>query len=175
MNDKSLNSSIPTVSKKNGIKSSDLSTSIQKAKASGQSFDEWVKGQGEIAYRGEGGTNVAQGKALLAEGKHFASDAEYPKGFGKVGEYVLKPNAKVLDLGDSTFAEMSKKLGIPERNYLSPKELTKIAKEKGYDVVKYTGEYKSTGKQFSHTVDLTGDSYITKSQLTDIWNKANKK
>lgn len=139
-----------------------------------KSAEEFVKAQ-PTAYRGEGGSNVAQGKALLAEGKHFASDAEYPKGFGKVGEYVLKPNAKVLDLGDSTFAEISQKLGIPERIYISPKELSTIAKEKGYDVVKYTGEYKSTGKQFSHTVDLTGDSYITKSQLTDIWNKTNKK
>lgn len=139
-----------------------------------KSAEEFVKAQPTV-YRGEGGSNVAQGKALLAEGKHFASDAEYPKGFGKVGEYVLKPNAKVLDLGDSTFAEISQKLGIPERSYISPKELSTIAKEKGYDVVKYTGEYKSTGKQFSHTVDLTGDSYVTKSQLTDIWNKANKK
>lgn len=140
-----------------------------------KSAEEFVKAQGEVAYRGEGGSNIAQGKALLAEGKHFASDAEYPKGFGKVGEYVLKPNAKVLDLGDSTFAEISHKLGIPERNYISPKELASIAKEKGYDVVKYTGEYKSTGKQFSHTVDLTGDSYITKSQLEDIWKQAQGK
>ncbi len=139
-----------------------------------KSAEEFVKAQPKV-YRGEGGSNVAQGKALLAEGKHFASDAEYPKGFGKVGEYVLKPNAKVLDLGDSTFIEISQKLGIPERRYISPKELSAIAKEKGYDVVKYAGEYKSTGKQFSHTVDLTGDSYITKSQLTDIWKKANKK
>lgn len=146
---------------------------VQQAKKY-KSAEEFVKSQPTV-YRGEGGSNVAQGKALLAEGKHYASDAEYPKGFGKVEEYVLKPKAKVLDLGDSTFAEISQKLGIPERNYISPKELASIAKEKGYDVVKYTGEYKSTGKQFIHTVDLTGDSYITKSQLTDIWNKANKK
>lgn len=134
-----------------------------------------MKAQGTPVYRGEGGSNVAQGKALLAEGKHFASDADYPKGFGSVGEYVLKPKAKVLDLGDSTFAEISQKLGIPERRYISPKELSAISKEKGYDVLQYKGEYKSTGKQFTHTVDLTGDSYVSKSQLTDIWNKANKK
>lgn len=137
-----------------------------------KSAEEFVKAQGTPVYRGEGGSNVAQGKALLAEGKHFASDSKYPQGFGKVSENIIKPNAKVLDLGDSTFAEISKKLGIPDRRYISPKELSAIAKEKGYDVLKYNGEYKSTGKQFTHFVDLTGDSTITKSQLTDIWNKA---
>ena len=144
---------------------------IQEAKKY-KSAEEFVKAQGETVYRGEGGSNVAQGKALLAEGKHFASDAEYPKGFGEVREYVIKPNAKVLDLGDSDFAEISQKLGIPEKRYISPKELSTIAREKGYDVLQYNGEYKSTGKQFTHTVDLAGDSYVTKSQLTDIWNKA---
>jgi len=136
------------------------------------SAEEFVKAQGTHVYRGEGGSNVAQGKALLAEGKHFASDSKYPQGFGKVSENIIKPSAKVLDLGDSTFTEISQKLGIPERKYISPKELSTIAKEKGYDVIKYSGEYKSTGKQFTHFVDLTGDSTITKSQLTDIWKKA---
>lgn len=150
--------------------SKDLADEARKYKTA----DEFVKGQGQTFYRGEGGTNVAQGKALLAEGKHFASDAEYPKGFGKVGEYVIKPEAKILDLGDSTFQEISKKLGIPEKNYISPKELSTIAKEKGYDVLKYNGEYKSTGKPFTHTVDLTGDSFQTKSQLEAIWDGANK-
>jgi len=139
-----------------------------------KSAEEFVKAQGDVVYRGEGGSNVAQNKALLAEGKHFASDSEYPKGFGKVGEYVLKPGSKVLDIGDSTFAEISKKLGIPERKYISPKELSSIAKEKGYSVLKYNGEYKSTGKQFTHTVDVTGDSYVPKSQLQDIWKKAHE-
>jgi hypothetical protein len=140
-----------------------------------KSAEDFVKAQGTPIYRGEGGSNVAQGKALLAEGKHFASDSKYPQGFGKVSENIIKKSAKVLDLGDSTFAEISQKLGIPERRYISPKELSIIAKEKGYDVLKYNGEYKSTGKQFTHFVDLTGSSTITKSQLEEIWNKANKK
>lgn len=139
-----------------------------------KSAEEFVKAQPSF-YRGEGGSNVAQGKALLAEGKHFASDAEYPKGFGKVVEYSIKPNIKVLDLEDSTFAEISQKLGIPERKYISPKELAQIAKEKGYGVLKYDGEYASTGKKFNHIVDLTGDSTIPKSQLEEIWKKANSK
>lgn len=167
---KSLKKSSSKVSNKSSTKSNSLSTEAKKYK----SAEEFVKAQPTV-YRGEGGSNVAQGKALLAEGKHYASDAEYPKGFGKVGEYTIKPNAKVLDLGDSTFAEVSQKLGIPERSYISPKELSSIAKENGYDVLKYDGSYKSTGKTFNHTVDLTGDSYIPKSQLTDIWKKANKK
>jgi len=123
-------------------------------------------------YRGEGGSNVAQGKALLAEGKHFASDSKYPQGFGSVSESVIKSNAKVLDLGDSTFAEISKKLGIPEKRYISPKELSRIAKEKGFDVLKYDGEYASTGKPFTHIVDLTGESTVTTSQLRAEYKKA---
>lgn len=121
----------------------------------------------ETFYRGEGGSNVAQGKALLAEGRHFAMDSEYPKGFGKVSEYILKSDAKVLDLGDSTFSEISQKLGIPEKKYISPKELSRIAKEKGYDVLKYSGEYKSTGKPFTHTVELTENSFIKSQPLQE--------
>ena len=34
------------------VKEENLTSSISRAKASGQSFDEWVKGQGEVAYHG---------------------------------------------------------------------------------------------------------------------------
>lgn len=139
-----------------------------------KSAEEFVKAQPSY-FRGEGGSDVAQGKALLAEGKHLAMDAEYPKRFGEVKEYALKPGAKIFDAGEMTFPEMTEKLGIPKKNYISPKELADILKGKGYAVLRYTGEYKSSGKPFTHIVDLTGDSTLSKSQLTDIWERANKK
>ena len=39
-------------------------TSIQKSKASGQSFDEWVKGQGETVYRGGKNEDIGKLKEL---------------------------------------------------------------------------------------------------------------
>lgn len=133
---------------------------IAKAKSNIKEFDKEVKVSKtkKVFYRGEGGNNNAQGKALLAEGKHFASDSEYPKGFGNVSAYTIKENKNILDLGNSTFEEISDKLKIEKRKYISPKELSLIAKEKGYDILKYEGVYKSNGKKFEHIVDLTGNS-----------------
>lgn len=124
------------------------------------------KGKQEIFYRGEGGTDVAQGQALLAKGRHFAMDSEYPKRFGEVKEYVAKPGAKVFDAGEMTYPELGKKLGIKDSfggndpQHITPEKLTQALKEKGYDVIKYTGTYQSTGKPFTHVVELTDNSLI---------------
>ncbi len=140
-----------------------------------KSAEEFVKGQ-DTFYRAEGGgTDPARGKALLAEGKHFAMDAEYPKRFGDVKEYVAKPNARVFDASGLDFKDIRSKLGLEPSNYLSPTEYTKALKANGYDILKYDGTYKSTGKDFVHTVEITPNSLIPKSQLTDIWEKANGK
>lgn len=137
-----------------------------------KSAEEFVKAQPTV-YRAEGGgIDPAQGKALLAEGRHFASDAEYPKRFGTVSEYVAKPDTKIFDASGLDFKEIRAKLGLSQSNYLSPTEYTKALKENGYDILKYDGTYKSTGKPFVHTVEITPNSFIPKSQLTDIWNKA---
>lgn len=138
-----------------------------------KSAEEFVKAQPTF-YRGEGGTDVAQGKALLAEGRHFAMDGEYPKRFGEVKEYAVKPNARIFDASGLDFPDIRKKLGLSKGSYLSKKEYTNSLKERGYDVLKYDGAYRSTGKPFVHIVEITPDSLVPKSKLTDIWNKANK-
>ena len=142
-----------------------------------KSAEEFVKAQ-PTYYRGEGGSDVAQGKALMAEGRHFAMDSEYPKRFGDVKEYVAKPNAKVFDASGLDYPEMRSKLGLPDVGmfgYIPKSEFTKALKEKGYDILKYEGTYTSTGKSFVHTVEITPDSLIPKSQLTDIFNQATRK
>ena len=135
------------------------------------SAEEFVKGQ-PTYYRAEGGgTDPAQGKALLAEGRHFAMDSEYPKRFGDVKEYVAKPDAKVFDASGLDFKNIRAKLGLEPSNYLSPTEYTKALKANGYDILKYDGTYKSTGKDFVHTVEITPNSLIPKSQLTAFFDK----
>ncbi len=148
---------------------------IQEAKKY-KSAEEFVRAQ-DTFYRGEGGKDIAQGKALMAEGRHFAMDSEYPKRFGTVSEYAAKPGAKVFDASGLDYPEIRAKLGLPNTgkiSYISQAEYTKALKAKGYDILKYDGTYQSTGKPFVHTVEITPNSFITKSQLTDIYNQAQK-
>lgn len=54
-------------------------------------------------------------------------------------------------------------------------KVLKYAKEKGYDFVKHTGEDEAKTYTFPETIALNPTkSLLTKSQLTDIWNKAVK-
>lgn len=132
--------------------------SAQKADTSG-GFD------GTTFYRGEGGNDVAQGKALLAKGRHFAMDSEYPKRFGEVKEHSLKPGVKVFDASGMDYADIREALGLERGGnfaYLSQDKLTELLKEHGYDVLKYDGTYKSTGKPFTHVVEITPNSFVEK-------------
>src|SRR3990167_1981575 len=77
-------------------------SSISKAKASGQSFDEWVKGQGETVYRGGKDIIPKQIKDAgisVSKGKNVAEDFVKQKG-GKVEDIVIAKNAKVIDYAD---------------------------------------------------------------------------
>jgi len=128
-------------------------------------------------YRGEGGNDVAQWKALIAEWRHYAfNDEVYPKRFGEVKSYVAKPWAKIFDFWEMTFPEFSEKMWLKKRMYMSPSEISSILKEKWYDIIRYNWTYKSTWKPFTHIVELNRDVLIpqTKQQLTEIYNKANK-
>src|SRR3990167_1470113 len=57
----------------------DLTTSIKSAKQSGQSFDEWVKGQGEIMYHG---TNEVFDKFDFSKSRFKGEQGENLWGFG---------------------------------------------------------------------------------------------
>ena len=68
--------------------------------------------------------------------------------------------------------------GKPSRQsvYNRWEDLIKYAKQKGYDFIEHTTESPDTSILFPEKIALNPEkSLLTKSQLTDIWNKANKK
>ena len=94
----------------------DLSFPLSKAKASGQSFDEWVKGQGEI-HRGDTTPiklsemdttkvfNPAEKEALSAfnntPGLYFTDSVSNAKSYGQnLTSVSVSPTAKVINVND---------------------------------------------------------------------------
>jgi hypothetical protein len=73
---------------------------MAKAKASGQSFDDWVKGQGEtLYYGGDLGEAKIRGTFLTPE-KKIAQN--YAEEYGKtVNEVFIQPNAKKIGVKNS--------------------------------------------------------------------------
>jgi len=148
--------------------------------------EEFINSQGVSIFRGEGGSDVAQGKALFAQGRHFAYDSEYPKRFGTVQEYKIKPNVKIFDAGDFNMSDVMNRLNIKSINsitgqpsrkgfeYISPKDLTTELKKQGYDLLTYKGYYKSTGKDFRHIVEITPNTIVSKEELKSLWDEAQK-
>jgi hypothetical protein len=68
--------------------------------------------------------------------------------------------------------------GKPTRQsvYNRWEDLIKYAKQKGYDFIEHTTESPDTSILFPEKIALNPEkSLLTKSQLTDIWNQANKK
>lgn len=132
-----------------------------------------------VFYRGEGGKAQGSGLSTLAKGRHFAlGDEPYTKTFGETKPYILKPGAKVLELGnihadDVTSAEVMKRLGVDKP--LGPIALREELIKRGYDALVYEGRYTTYGggKNFKHVVELTDGTFIpqSKSQLTDFYNK----
>jgi len=84
------------------IKESSLSSSIKQAKASGQSFDEWVKRQGETLYHG--GENLKEVGNMRSKWGAFymTENPTYAKSYGgknsTLNEMLLSKNAKIADL-----------------------------------------------------------------------------
>jgi len=111
-------------------------TSIQKAKASGQSFDDWVKGQGEEVFHGtpEKGFKLEKGKPLFLT-KDFDSANTYAgysyntKPTGEVAKFYAQ-KGKTLDLNKT---ENVKK--VFQEIYGSPKL------KKAYDEIPETYKY----------------------------------
>ena len=226
-NTKPKNIDIPTVSKKNGIMSSDLSTVVKKAfndakdtlktlkdknvrergsislesilpesKSVGsrgvslaknttedlvqqakkyKSAEEFVKAQGETVYHGSpnGILNKIDATKLkpngeLGSGFYLSEDKQmarnYTKGTGAVNEINIG-NLKILNSsksGADGFVSNSIKYGSKE------KYINKL-KEDGYDGIR------AMDKKEIVIFPESVNKIKTKSQLTDIWNKANKK
>lgn len=140
-----------------------------------KSAEEFVKAQPTI-YRG--GTS---------DGKYFSTHESIAADFaknrgGSVSEHAISPEAKVVNYDDIPTAQYK---GINDYNmerYGSGKDLLsfqngkleadytkaeKWAKQNGYDAVKFPTE--------GEIRVINDKAIVPKSQLTDIWNKANKK
>lgn len=104
-------------------------------------------------------------------------------GVGNIVEAYLKPNAKVLDVND--FGELADKLGLPRatsrpsgmglNEFIRTQSpiISEKAQKMGFDAIKVDGggTDKFGTKAFEVAV-LNPDSVKTKSQLTDLYNKA---
>lgn len=153
-----------------------------------KSAEEFVKAQGTPIYRG--GVDLSNEKVTdagisFSKGKNIAEDFAKEKG-GKVSEYVISPQAKMIDYEnipntsmrnvDKFYDIVSASEGIYPKNALVEHanllendfiKSVKWAKENGYDVVKLPIE-----EEFR----IINPSVIkTKPQLEQIWKESNKK
>jgi hypothetical protein len=149
----------------------DLSSSIKQAKASGQSFDEWVKGQGETVYHGSPKASVIEKegfslkylgkgsgyKGTYGAGATFTTDASRAKLYGDVVETKIPSNLKLFETNDP----VSDLFANPKIRDVSPEGLSKILKEMGYDGVKVGDEI----------VVFDPSKIKTHSQLKAEWDK----
>jgi hypothetical protein len=139
-----------------------LSETIQQAKASGQSFDEWMKGQTSKAFHGSDVANIIEkegfkkmpiktGVSAFGEGSYFTSSKANAKGYGGVVDAYLPKDIKLKKVFDSDAYKV---------------DTQKLIKE-GYD-----GTIMETGN--GQNIAIFDPSKIkTRSQLKAEWDKAN--
>ena len=94
-----------------------LAQDISKAKASGQSFDEWLKGQGEMVYHSTDSetfnvfdpVKATKGETFfnpLGDGLFLSSNKDFTRRFGKnTYEYILPKDAKTKIITDTKFIQ----------------------------------------------------------------------
>jgi hypothetical protein len=131
-----------------------------------KSADEFVKAN--TVYRSGELKNGRKG----LKGDWFSTTEDYAKAYsdrGELKDYVIKPNSKILSYEDIP----SKMKPYPSGNlqwddFKDIQELQnkafEYAKKNGYDAVRWGGKELNI---------INRDIIQTKSQLTDIWNKAN--
>lgn len=138
-----------------------------------KSAEEFVSNQKPL-FRGATPENMLKDKG---RGISFATDKEVANRFstqdfngfpqkGEVGEFYLRPDAKILD--PDTITAQSMKMDKTRENIM------KYARDNGYDAVDLTKviDPKSGFKPENELRIINKDALKTKSQLTDIWKKA---
>lgn len=147
---------------------------IQEAKKY-KTVDEFVKAQGETLYHGGGETineftDKGRGGVFLTSNKKMAQThadfQEFSGGKSVITEAVANPkNVYKIKKGTNSFSGLDNDIIIEQPEVYTTE--IKAIKAKGFDAIQ-----SSDGKQL-----FIFDPNIvkTKSQLTDIWNKANKK
>lgn len=143
-----------------------------------KSGEEFVKAQGTPVYRG--GADLSKEKITnagisVSKGKNVAEDFVKQKG-GKVEEIIISPNAKIANYSDvpnvkfKNLNDYSSELDTGNRQIWRDLEVeyqkaVNWAKENGYDGIKLPLE--------GETRIINKDIIKTKSQLEEIWKKAN--
>lgn len=167
---------LPKQSIKQNVKSQPL---IQEAKKY-KSAEEFVNSQGNIVYRGGqeiSSNNITNSGISVSTSKNVASDFAKQKG-GSVSENIISKDAKILNYKDvpgvnfKYLNDYSPELDNGNKQIWKDLEVEyqkaiDYAKKNGYDAVKLPLE--------GETRIINKDIIKTKSQLEDIWNKANGK
>jgi len=149
----------------NNVPVDELTSSIKKAKASGQSFDEWEKNEldkntsrmlvNKKVYRG---TGKGIGNTTLVKGQYFANTKEFASNFGDVYEEIIPKNSKIFNLD----AIKSGQGMIPNTMLVDPDALTKYLIDNGFDYTKNTNtrgvEYVKLNKQLNKLEDIARKS-----------------
>ena len=140
-----------------------------------ESAEEFVKAQGTPLYRGATKDSMLRDRG---RGTSFSTDKSVAEKFvtndqtgaprtnGVMGEFVLPSDAKVLDASSLTASKI--------KADLNRTNIVKYAKENGYDAIRFGDKTaKGTGWASEEEIRiLNHDKIKTKSQLTDLYNKA---
>lgn len=128
--------------------------------------EEFVKAQGTPVYRGARTPELKETSGDLGTGFYFTKDNGlakiYAKNTGMVHEYVIDPRAKIVDQSKIPY-------GVNREEW---------ATQNGYDGISYKqGSYADTAefKDSENILIYNKDVIKTRSQLTEIWKKANNK
>ncbi len=153
--------------------SGDLSTSISKAKASGQSFDEWVKGQQQIFHGTKSDIGIEQLSSqsnsrgqYLGDGIYFTKYKEGADLYGGKTLEAIVDNSDFLDISKLKGVERTKEIGSfgTYKQYLKSNNLTDTAKN--FDT------WSKNQKSVSDKVLQMGYKGITDGQQHVIFDKS---
>ena len=151
-------------------KTDDLTKRIKKAQAGGKSFEEFVKKEADYFYGGDSEIKKIDGRKKsrggeLGDGFYFTGNKDKAKLYGGV---ITDLKIELENPLIITKDELWKNGGLIDKYNKNPKYNQELIKQ-GYDgVLVKEGNYVDQGIVF----DLS--QIKTKSQLKDIWDKANK-
>lgn len=186
--------SIRDVSRESSFKSGEIPEKLLQEARKYKSAEEFVEGQQKL-FRGGEKLDVAR---INDEGVPFSVDNKVAEQFariknqfdaGSVGQalgkkpgqnivesFYITPEAKIAtraDVPDEVFNAYKQANPLTKPNVAEP-IINKWAKENGFDAIDYRTLGKTSTKEAEIKI-LNPNVLKTKSQLTDIWNKANKK
>jgi hypothetical protein len=170
-------------------KTDNITSSISKAKAEGKSFDEWVKGQGDISYRGQekAGSEISYNttgfQGDTQGGVFFTSNKETAKKYGdNVLEYISNKNNTVsVKEADELQKMAEKQVALDIKNQVESDELIEqmaLGRPKAF--VEYTKKPfievgdKMFGEEGEKIFYKEFWKDKTKSQLKAEWDKVKK-